>query len=112
MMDILLDLYSHLDAQQKDMEDLKASRRRAPEMATRPGMSRPSTRTGRGSTRHQADPTMAPHFADATRLEELAKDFRVRIVRRMKQLPLLGPYTMTSHLTMRTSLWLDGTGNP
>ena len=52
MMDIWLDLHSRLDVLQKDLENLKASSGRAPEMTTRQGMREPGTITGRSSTRH------------------------------------------------------------
>ena len=92
MMEMLLGLHNGLDAQLKDLEDLKASRGRAPEMATRPG-TEPAQHRNRQSARYQADPTMAPPFTDATKLEELAKDIQVKVGRRMRQLALLSPYS-------------------
>ena len=52
MRDILLDIHSHLDAQQREMEYLKIARGRAPERTARPSASLPIPSTGGSSARH------------------------------------------------------------
>ena len=52
----MLDIYSRLIAKQRQLEDLKAARKRALEKTTCTSTSQPSNRSSSGSARHQPDP--------------------------------------------------------
>ena len=93
-MDILLDIHSRLDAQQRDLEDIDVVRERALKRTTRMSTRLPGNSSSRGSTWHQSDAPRAPQFTDATGLEELSKDVWARVARWVEQLPLLGPNIM------------------
>ena len=80
-MDLLHDLHSRLDAQQNDLDSLKASKK-----GTAPSIS-----AGRVSGKQQMDPRVAPYSTEAAGLNELAKEVWARLAKRGPKAASTGP---------------------